>query len=296
MSLSLPLALLLAAPLSLQEPAQAPSPEEALDRAIAAQLTDGRAIRVEHFGIELNLRERGETPREVDVTVLYDYRKGGRLQLVLDDSERGGVTVEKGYDGEHYWLREKGQPQLSLAGREYAKDRELIDDTLDLCEELLLLFDLERLKARARELSVSEGSIARRSEAAPHWVLQGSMLLQDHPRAFALWLDATTWLPSRLSVESDPEGRAEGEAGAGDGDAEPAAPVLDQEFDLSAYSDFSVLGSEELMQGRLLPRSVKEYRRDQDGGRVQVRILELHHVQWRKPPRIDRYTEARDSD
>lgn len=280
-------ALLLA--LASQDPAPAgtPEPADALARAVAAQRVGERAPAVEHFGLDLNLRERGETPREVDVTVLFTLTQGGRLQLILDDSERGGVRVEKGFDGDRYWLKEQDREPVVLSGREYAQDREAIDETLDLCEELLLLFDLDRLQQQTRDLEITAGTLVRRDASQPHWILTGAILLHDEPRRFGLWLDQETWLPSRLTLESpaveetplDPLQAP---------DQEGAAPrKVRQEFDLGAYHDFPLLGSEE-PQGRLLPRMVREYRRDENGARHAVRWLELHNVQWRLAPRIRR--------
>ncbi len=274
--------------LAAQDPAPAgtPEPAEALARAVAAQRVGERAPAVEHFGLDLNLRERGETPREVDVTVLFTLAQGGRLQLILDDSERGGVRVEKGYDGERYWLREQDREPVELAGREYAQDREVIDETLDLCEELLLLFDLDRLQQQTRDLGITAGTLVRRDSSQPHWILTGAILLHDEPRRFGLWLDQETWLPSRLTLESPAVAETPLDPPA-EGEAEAAPAVVRQEFDLGAYHDFPLLGSEE-PQGRLLPRMVREYRRDENGARHAVRWLELHNVQWRLAPRIRR--------
>ncbi|RMH04096.1 MAG: hypothetical protein D6702_03990 [Planctomycetota bacterium] len=265
--------------------AQLPPAEEILARAVSAQVTDDADHRVEFFRLALNLRERGETPREVDVSVAYDGRRGGRVHLVLDDSARGGVRVEKGFDGPHYWAREQDGEPIELVGRDFAQDREAIDETLDLCEQLLVLFDLERLRARVKDLSAEEGTLTRRGVEVPHWILRGRVLLADRPRRFALWVDPVTGLPSRLALSLPP---TEAPA-AGDEEPPPTPPEGTdgawQEFDLSAYHDFPFLGTEE-PQGRLLPRLVREYRRDPDGRRSEVRILELHEVQWRLPPRL----------
>lgn len=275
-----PLLLLWAA--APQAPAAERTPEEALALAVAAQRTGDKDHRVEFFGIDLNLRERGETPRELEVTLLYDSRRRGSLQLILDDSGRGGVRVEKGYDGERYWLKEQDHEPILLAGRDFARDRELIDDTLGLCEELLLLFDLERLKARTSDLELAQATLFVGGQQRPHEVLRGAISLADRRRRFALWLDRETWLPSRLTLEADdPTVEAGGDEAAA---ADPEV-LLAQEFDLSAYHDFPFLGSDST-QGRLLPRLVREYRRDAEGDRTQVRILELQLVQWRLAPRI----------
>lgn len=254
-------------------------PAEVLARAIAAQLTAPAPAAVDHFVIRLNLRERGAAPREIDVDVLYDAGDGGRLLLVLDDSAHGGVRVEKGFQDGRYWLRQQDEEPIDLVGRDYARDREAIDQGLELCEQLLLLFDLEQLRARAQDLTLEDATLARGGEEQPHAVLRGSILLGDRPRRFALWIERASWLPSRLTLELPPAPAADGVEPAA-----PAAPVL-QEFDLRGWHDFPV-HERDMAQGRLVPRLVTEFHRAPGGAREEVRILELHDVQWRLRPRF----------
>ncbi len=303
----LPLLLsLLAAPCLLQEPAPPSEAELALARAVEAQVTGAESHRVEHFGIDLDFQERGETPRELAVSLRYDSDKGGRLQLITDDSERGGVRVEKGFDGRRYWIKQPDQEPMELLGRDFARDRDTIDDTLDLCEELLLLFDLERLQARTQELTLEARTVEGKDGPRAVQVLGGTVMLADQKRRFELFLDPESWLPFRLALEpaaplvpaappSEPgdeatpeEARAEDQEAAAALALDPPAPLLSQEFDLQHFHDFPYLGNEDSPQGRLLPRTLKEFRRDPDGGRVLLRIVALHEVQWRRAPKFRR--------
>lgn len=229
-------------------PASDPAAVELFRAAAAAQFLGAEAKPVEGFQVQLTLLERGETRREVDLGIRYRH-EGGAIRMSVADSERGG-TVQKGYDGRRYWLRDGEQPLLELSGREFGRDREAIDDARALCDEMLLLMDLRRLEPNAQELRVEAGS-------------DGSQLLHGRwPRggetwSFTLQLAADlTPLELRLTPPAAPDA--------------PARPA--QRFLLRHYAEF---------ERRRVPQLIEEYH---DPGEYPVRILEVRKLHWRTPP------------
>jgi len=139
---------------------------------------------VDGFQLQVYLRDRGENPREVGFTLDYRQRDGESIGLRIDDPERG--RVDKGFDGRDYWLKEaEGERQL-LNGHEFAKDRESIDEALDLCQDLLLILDVAQMESRSRSLQWLQGIGGE--EPTPS-VLSGELRRADGK-----------WVPFRLEV------------------------------------------------------------------------------------------------
>ena len=62
--------------------------------------------------------------------------------------------MEKGYNGKRYWLVDDEGILQDLSAREFALDREAIDEILTLCADLLMLLDPQSLQKQAKEIHV----------------------------------------------------------------------------------------------------------------------------------------------
>lgn len=237
--------------------------DELLRRAVAAQLAPelaGAPARpLEGFRLALNLRERTETAREVDLDLRY-RRAGGRVRIGVRDAQRG-TRIEKGFDGQRYWLRDDRGEVVELAGREFARDRDAIDDARGLCEDLFVLLDLDGLRERARDLELAAGEDGTR-------VLRGTWERGGRTWKFALELRGADLLP--VSLELAPPPPPEGEP-----------PQPRQRFVLLAHAR---------LEGRRVPRVIEEYL---DEERVYpARILEIHDLRCAEPPSPEEFAPA----
>ncbi|TAH35088.1 MAG: hypothetical protein EYC70_14995 [Planctomycetota bacterium] len=251
----MPLPLLLLLLPAAQEPASPaaasdPQAEALFQRVAAAQLAGGEPTAVEGFRVQLTLLERAETRREIDLLLLY-RQEGGHIRMSVTDSQRG-ARVEKGFDGQRYWLRDENQVLQDLGAREFARDRAALDDARKLCEELLLLMDLRRLREHARGLSLEDAAEDRR-------ILRGRWDRNGAAWGFALQLapDLTA-----EALELTPPPPKEGEA---------ALPR--QRYQLSAPTQF---------EDRRMPQVIEEFHDDER--EYFVRRIEVHKLQWRRPP------------
>ena len=246
---------------------------EFLSRAATAQQPDraaGKLLPVEGFSLSLNIRERDQQRNDIDLLVEYARADGGRVKLVLDDPNRG-VSVAKGFDGNSYWLQEKGGEEIDLSSREFTQDREAIDQAIELCERLRLMFDLNdlakqaikpQLKERGKQVFIS-GSIRHQTLNHPfELVFDG-----EHHRLDSLQL----WIPLL-----DQKGR----------------PAVDQQgkalwrsqprFTLSHYRNF---------EGLLAPQLIREFAPG-PVGEPPIRLIEIHALKWKSPPPVERNRSA----
>ena len=256
-------ALTLAAPAVSQSAA-----EQLLEEAAQAQLSRQGVAEVAGFTVSLNLRERGEAPREVDLKLFYRSDDGGLIRLLLDEPDRG-VRVAKGFDGKTYWLKEQDKETLDLSSREFAQDREAIDEAIELSEQLLLLLDLNQLERmasdlRIKELEVPEDDAEAAARAARIQILSGRVKLGSQIRLFDLELDRQAKLAYALVLYPPPTGSTNSEA--------ERPPI--QRFELGYYKDF---------EGRLMPSVIQEYQ-GIPKPELPIRLLELHRLTWREPP------------
>lgn len=279
-------ALLLLAP-ALQEPAPEPSQEPALEllRAVAvAQAPGTPGKQVDGFRQEVVLRDfAADGTREVGLNLRYTLRPQETVELIVDEN---GVQVAKGYDGRDYWLLESGaEKRVDLGGHEYEKDREGIDQVLDLCADLMLLLDLDQLEKRCSGLRLEELEDGRRR-------LDGRLDASAGAWEFALFLPAEKLEPSAFWLyHRNPEPRPEGDPG----DWEPVVDV--QRFELRHWRAF---------HGRRAPQVVDVYdslrKVDRETGEelLPTRTLELHDIRWTlsDAPREDADTpsDARSND
>lgn len=263
--------LLLALPLPVQESASAapaPAAVPASDPAATALLREVAATQfaseerrlVDGFQLEVFLRERGERPNDVRFNLDFNLREGERIALRIDDPERG--RVDKGFDGRDYWLKEPQKERQLLNGHEFEKDREGIDEALDLCQDLLLVLDVAQLERRSRALSLD----AEAEAEAP--VLRGELR-----RADGRWLPFVLELrrtedgvePTQLSLGTPPA------PAPAEGEAAEAAPPAEEEI---PYQRFRLLAWNEL-DGRRIPQVVQMFDLP-DPGTLPGRILEIH--------------------
>lgn len=278
----------LAAPLQVQapEPTAAHGLREAralLDAVARWQAGDPAALPVDAYGVDLDVRERGETPHEYSFSMRYVDRDGGRLELEIRDPERGR-TVREGFDGRRYWLEDDDGALVELSAHEYAQDRERIDQALELAEHLLLLVDLRRLAERADDLRLESGADGARvvsgrvedPQATWDFRLELPPADADEPLAPTGLVIRRRVAPeaeeasgvlaptSQLDRDTEP---AEGDGDASDG-SDDGGGVEERRFQLSWYTRF---------RGRAVPQVVAEHL---PGVELPVRILEIRRLQW----------------
>jgi len=236
--------------------ASAAEVESLFQRAAAAQFTPGSSpAEVHGFRMDLNLRERGEHPREIAFELAYRDASGGMIRIRVDDPERGALV--EGFDGRRYWLREDDGTLRFLQGHEFTRDREKIDQALDLCKDLVILLDLDQLHKRSRDFR-----LLPEDDTGPG--IAGTLDRAGRPWRFALRLHRDSLLPASLRVESLPEKPVDGGTG-------PPAPVV-QRFLLRAPRTY---------EGRRIPQLIEMY---QDEEELPIRLLEIHQIFWRTPP------------
>lgn len=232
-----------------------PDASELLLAIASAQYAGHAGREVKRFGIELGLREFGETPHEYGFGLSYSTTGGESLTLQIDDPERGN-RVRKGWDGKRHWLQENEGPLQDLGAREFDQDRQSIDEAIELSADLMLMLDYATLARRATELTLSVGPEQRR-------VLSGKVQRREHSWEFVLVLPdqpgALGLLPDALllrQLNPDPLTRAE-------------RPVLlERHIAFSGYKRFN---------GRAVPVRVDEFLPEDE---LPARTLELYDLRW----------------
>jgi len=214
---------------------------------------------VDGFQLQVYLRDKGESPREVGFTLDYRQRDGESIGLRIDDPERG--RIDKGFDGRDYWLKEaEGEHQL-LNGHEFAKDRESIDEALDMCQDLLLILDVAQMETRSRSLQLLPGQGGEKP--APS-VLSGELRRADGswvPFALEVTHQEDSLLPTLLDFGKPPSLLQEA----------PANPegLPFQRFELRLWKTYD---------GRNVPRLIDIFDSNSPEA-LPVRMLEIHDFQ-----------------
>lgn len=224
-----------------------------------AQFPKGKGDYVHTIELSVVLQERGEHPRDVSFMVYYSQKGGDRLELVIDDPERG-TRVSKGFSERDYWLREGTGEKQILSGHEFTEDRKSIDEAMDLCSDLLLLVDVRGLQRRDKPTALTTLPDGTR-------ILHGQLrrpdgLLWDYRLAIPVDGLQPSYLEVQHVLEMEKVDSSES--------SEPLLPqVLYQRFELLHYKPFD---------GRQAPQIIAIY---EDPEAVDpLRFLELHRFQW----------------
>lgn len=233
----------------------APDPAALLLAVADAQYGAHAGREVQRYGVELNLRERGETPREYGFAMSYSATGSESLTIQIDDPERG-TRVRKGFDGTRYWLQEEDGPLQDLGAHEFEQDRANIDEGLELGKDLLLVLDFAALTRRATALKSTVGPEGAR-------LVSGRVQRGAQPWEFTLVLPAQDGplgpLPSDLflrKLNPDPETRAE----------QPV--LLERHVAFASYKRF---------RERAVPQVVHEFLPET---LEPIRTLELRDLRW----------------
>lgn len=257
-----------------QEPAVSPleslgseQAKQLLAEVAAAQFPAKKGEYVDTIDLGVSLKDRGEHPRDVSFSVYYSSFGGDELRLVIDDPERG-TRVAKGFQGRDYWLQEGNGVRQILSGHEFAKDREAIDEALDLCADLLLLVDVHNFQRREGPTDLLLAEDGTR-------ILVGTLrrpdgLLWDYRLGIPAETLQPAWLEVRHELEADEPSASDTTS---DSAAEQVAEVLYQRFQLLHYKDFD---------GRQAPQVIEVF--EQPDAEMPLRILWLEQFQWRSHP------------
>ncbi|MGB0953246.1 MAG: hypothetical protein ACPG31_08460 [Planctomycetota bacterium] len=243
-------------------PAQDTSKEAAalLEKVAEAQFPKAAGQYVDTIDLGVVLHERGEHPRDVSFAVFYSQRGGDKLELIIDDPDRG-TRVAKGFSERDYWLREDGGDKVLLSGHEYTEDRKSIDEAMDLCSDLLLLVDVRGLQRRDKPTALTTLEDGTR-------ILSGQMrrpdgLLWD----YRLAIPADSLHPSFLEVQHVLEMEKVDSSESSD----PIIPeVLYQRFEMIGYKAF---------KGRQAPQIIDMYYSPEES-LMPARSIELHRFEW----------------
>lgn len=228
---------------------------------------------VDGFQLQVNLQEKGEHPNQVEFNLDYKQRNGESIGLRIDDPERG--RVDKGFDGRDYWLLEQGSERQLLNGHEYAKDRESIDEALDLCQDLLLILDVAQMEARSRSLKLEKGQAGETPKpsvlsgelrrADGQWVIFTLQVAHLKDGLLPAVLDFGTPPLAPGSLPALPEKQVEPPLSA---DQAPTTFPF-QRFQLNAWKDFD---------GRNIPQVVEILASDHADA-LPTRVLEIRAFQ-----------------
>ncbi len=217
-------------------------------------------LNIEGFQLDINLRERGDQRNDLDIQLDYQQADGGTIKLRLDDPNRG-VSVSKGFDGKRYWLKEHNGELINLAAREFTQDREAIDQALELCERLRLIFDLRYLGTQCQELSLEEQD--------QQTIIRGKFPAQGLVHHLELIFNSKTLQLEQLFIKVP-------KAKELDGEDTDAAITTDNKpewqsqtrFELSYYRDFA---------GLMAPQLIHQFIPDR---KMPTRIVEIHQLKW----------------
>jgi hypothetical protein len=227
-------------------------------------------------GIRLNLylkeRENGQAS-EIGFGLQYLVHPREIIGLEIEDLERG-TSVQKGFDGSNYWLIEEDKEKQILSGHEFGKDRESIDEAMDLCSDLMLMLDFRQLEKRNMPRAVLRHEDGRR-------ILVGDLRRQEGSKwRYHLWIAAGSLQPHRLEMARE----VEVEVLHAPADATADLDTAEQAVDPSVDSENT--GNDSAMESSSEPilKKVVEYQRfellhyDAFDGRFIPQWIELFHT------------------
>jgi len=200
---------------------------ELLQAVAEAQFPSKKGVYVDGLNMKVQANQLGEHPRLVEFNVFYTTVGGEELELIIDDPDRGG-RVAKGFSGRDYWLSEGDNKRLTLSGHEYTKDREAIDEAMQLCSDLLLLVDLRSLIRYDSPQGLSTLEDGTRIVFGAKQLSDG--LLWD----YRLAIPGDSLQPSWLEVQHVTAAKLDA-----DGTEIEAPQVLYQRFEMIAYKRFA---------------------------------------------------------
>lgn len=227
-------------------------------------------------GIRLNLylKERQDgRASEIGFGLEYMVHPREIIAMEIEDLERG-TSVQKGFNGSDYWLTEDDKEKQILSGHEFGKDRESIDEAMDLCSDLMLMLDFRQLEKRNMPRAVLRHEDGRR-------ILVGDLKRQEGSKwRYHLWLATDSLQPHRLEMAREVEvavpSKVEVEATDSNQEA-PSEPILEkvleyQRFELLHYDAFD---------GRFVPQWIELFHTPlQDAAELPARILQIRKFAW----------------
>lgn len=290
---------------SRRKPQMAPNDPNAvafLAKLVAEQQIEEDLPPVTAFRMEFKLKDyppdRGGN--ELDVRVDYRSAEAPQSDPAVDSNgeplpgfEEIRLTahdpafkekVSKGLDAEGYWLRDGAGDLVSLEAKEYASDRLAIDQTLTLCEDFLLLFDLDQLGQRAGGLKLS----STETES----ILSGEMMRSRELWRFQLVVEEGQALPSSLILELPESARVkpeESEAERGKPETEGTSDPTDSETAETALAPqvLSYYFSDwQPHAGRLLPVGIDEFHGVVTPDTYPRRVIDVKRFLWRDSAEI----------
>ncbi|MDP7062477.1 MAG: hypothetical protein QF489_06040 [Planctomycetota bacterium] len=247
-----------------------------------AQFQSQQAKLVTGIELELKLKDRQDgNASEVDFALAYLSEPREVIKISIDDLDRG-TKVRKGFDGRDYWLTESDKERLVLSGHEFGKDRESIDDAMNLCSDLMLMLDFRQLEKRNMPRAVLVHADGRR-------ILVGDLKRYGGDEwRYHLWLANDSLQPHRLELarrvevliqeqdESGGDTKVDDESSAGE--MQPTNPTV---ATMIEYQRFELLGYK-AFEGRHVPQLIEMFGTPSlpEEENFPTRILQLHHFQW----------------
>ncbi len=216
------------------------------------------------LGLKLEDREDGNAS-EVEFGLEYLVHPREIIALEIDDLDRG-TSVQKGFDGRNYWLQEDQKDKQMLSGHEFGKDRESIDEAMDLCSDLMLMLDFRQLEKRNMPRAVLSHENGQR-------ILVGDLKRQEGSKwRYHLWLSADELQPHRLEMAREVPVVVEQDEL--DTALEPVATtaIEYQRFELKYYKAF---------EGRSIPQMIELFNAPFiSEADLPARLLEIHNFVW----------------
>lgn len=127
----------------------APSAEDILERAVAAQHAGDLARTVRDFEAKAFLQRRQDGSR-IDLDVVRRFRLPDRLWTQVHERAVSGARYQQGFDGKRAWLYDEVRRELVLLeGPDYRTDRQRIETDVRTMRQLLRFVFLENLVREA---------------------------------------------------------------------------------------------------------------------------------------------------
>ncbi len=145
--------LLLAASLSVPQPAEEPDAAAILKRAAEAQRAGDFAGEVLDFHVKLYLQVRDPERGKMEFDVERKYKAPDRIWTLVREKAFSDAVYEEGYDGTGAWRYDRKTEKLvRYEGPDFKTDRLKVLRELDDMRQLLRFFFLERQIENLKEL------------------------------------------------------------------------------------------------------------------------------------------------